>query len=203
MAYSKFTLEMVIESFDLDLRYIPSIFSDEIISQPVSDILRKTLERNTIKALRINTEKARSEMIVSPILVELQEIKNNEIAFFSGITFNVDKHKGLSGACDFLISLDRNQGFLTAPLISVVEAKNDNVNYGLGQCIAEMVAAQLFNANRKREIKVIYGLVTNGIAWKLIKLIDNQVFIEEGERSFDIDSMGELLGIFLKMLEQH
>ncbi|MCU0338826.1 MAG: hypothetical protein MUE30_02995 [Spirosomaceae bacterium] len=203
MAYSKFTLEMVVESFDLKLNYIPSIFLDAVSTVPVSDILRKTLERNTIKALRINTEKARSELIVAPILVELQEICNNEIAFFSGIAFNVDKHKGLMGACDFLISIDRNQGFLTAPLISVVEAKNDNVNYGLGQCIAEMVAAQLFNANKKREIKIIYGVVTNGIAWKLIKLIDNQVFIEEGERSYDIDSMGELLGIFLKMLDQH
>jgi tetrahydromethanopterin S-methyltransferase subunit G len=175
MSYSKFTLEKVVETFDLKISYIEKIISDPIISYPVSDFLKETFRRNRTKAFLINTEKARSELLVAPILVELQEIKNNEITFFSGITFNVDKNKGLAGACDFLISLDRNQGFLTAPLISVVEAKNDNVNNGLGQCIAEMVAAQIFNANKGRDIKIIYGLVTNGLNWKLLKLIDNQV----------------------------
>ena len=163
MSYSKFTLEKVVESFDLNVSFVEKIIFEETSNYPVSDFLKETFRRNQTKALLINTEKARSELLVAPILVELQEIKNNEITFFSGITFNVDKNKGLSGACDFLISLDRNQGFLTAPLISVVEAKNDNVSNGLGQCTAEMVAAQIFNANKGRSIKIIYGLVTNGL----------------------------------------
>ncbi len=203
MSYSKFTLEKVVESFDLNVSFVEKIILEETSNYPVSDFLKETFRRNQTKALLINTEKARSELLVAPILVELQEIKNNEITFFSGITFNVDKNKGLAGACDFLISLDRNQGFLTAPLISVVEAKNDNVNNGLGQCIAEMIAAQIFNTNKGRDIKIIYGFVTNGLNWKLLKLIDNQVFIEQSERAYGVENVGELLGIMLEMLEQN
>ena len=83
MSYSKFTLEKVVESFDLKIFYVEKIISEKIINYPVSDFLKETFRRNQTKAFLINTEKARSELLVAPNLVELQEIKNNEITFFS------------------------------------------------------------------------------------------------------------------------
>ena len=64
---------------------------------------------------------------------------------FSGYPFNVDKEKGLAGACDFIISRSPEQLFIKAPVITIVEAKNENIIRGLGQCVAEMYAAKLFN----------------------------------------------------------
>ncbi len=101
-------------------------------------------------------------MIVTPILLELQELKKGKISLFSGIDFRVDPKRGLSGRCDFIISADGKSEFMTAPVITIVEAKNDNVRSGLGQCIAEMVAAQLFNQRQEKDIETIYGTVTTG-----------------------------------------
>ncbi|GCL35647.1 MAG: hypothetical protein ACKO9I_12000 [Sphaerospermopsis kisseleviana] len=51
---------------------------------------------------------------------------------------------------------------INAPVILVVEAKNENIKGGLGQCIAEMYAAKLFNEREENEITEIYGVVTTG-----------------------------------------
>ena len=42
---------------------------------------------------------------------------------------------------------------LTAPLIAIVEAKNDNIHNGLGQCIAAMFAAWEFNQQGEHPCK--------------------------------------------------
>ncbi|GGA36301.1 hypothetical protein [Okeania sp. KiyG1] len=101
-------------------------------------------------------------MIISPIIVELRKYFNRQISLFSGTEFNVDKSKGLTGRCDFIISYSPKQLEVTAPVMTIVEAKNDNIKSGLAQCIAEMVAAQLFNRQKKNQIYCIYGIVTTG-----------------------------------------
>lgn len=55
---------------------------------------------------------------------------------------------------------------ISAPVIAIVEAKNEDIKSGLGQCIAEMVAAQIFNEHENNEIPTIYGIVTSGEIWK-------------------------------------
>ena len=202
MAYNKFTtLKEAVEKLNLKVENVKSIVDEEHAFLP-SDFLKMALERGTSLALKIDTEKARSEMIVSPILVELQEIKKGSISLFSGITFNVDVRRGLSGRCDFIISAEAKNRFLTAPVLTVVEAKNDNVNAGLGQCVAEMVAAQLFNQKEGKNIHIIYGTVTNGINWLFLKLIDNTVYIEELERVYDFSkNLDELIGLLMTLTD--
>ncbi|MBC7923391.1 MAG: hypothetical protein H7Z75_20120 [Ferruginibacter sp.] len=201
MAYNKFSLMEVVEKFGLEIVDCQSVV-EESKPYPSSDFLRTALKKGTPRALKIDTEKARSEFIVAPILLELQEIRKDEISFFSGIDFTVDRQQGLSGRCDFIISLDNEDRFLTAPVITIVEAKNDNVNSGLGQCIAEMLAAQIFNQKRGRNLEAIYGTVTTGTVWKFLKLQNKTVFVEELERAFSVEkNVDELLGILLKMLE--
>src|SRR5262245_35818854 len=87
-------------------------------------------------ALAINTEKARSEFIIAPILLELRRSLGGAFGLFSGIEFDVDASRGLSGFCDFLLTKSPRQIILTAPVVAVVEAKNDNLRSGLGPCIA-------------------------------------------------------------------
>ncbi|WP_413163784.1 hypothetical protein ACL6C3_30155 [Capilliphycus salinus ALCB114379] len=155
--------------------------------------MRETLEYNIPLALASNSEKARSEMIIAPLLIELRKQLNSQISLFSGIEFNVDEEQGLKGICDFLISRSPELLMMTAPVILIVEAKKENLNAGLGQCVAEMVAARLFNEREENQIKTIYGAVTTGSIWKFIRLQNDTVEIDLGE--YFIDNVNKILGI--------
>lgn len=198
MAYGEFTLSQLETDFGLSLQERVEIFKD---IEPVipSPLLRETLAENIPLALEIDTEKARSELIIAPVLVEVRKQFNRQISFFSGIDFNVDRSKGLTGRCDFIISSSPKQLEMTAPVITLVEAKNDNIKSGIAQCIAEMVAAQLFNQQHKNAIKYIYGVITTGSNWKFLRLIEKRVDIEAEEHF--IGNLEALFGIFFNMIK--
>ncbi len=192
MPYSQFTVEDVVTQFEITLVEKAGIFA-KIPEVKISEILEKVLEYNVPLALAVASEKARSEMIIAPILIELRQQLSDNISLFSGKDFTVDIEKGLNGFCDFLISLSAEQIFINAPVIVLVEAKNDKIESGLGQCMAEMVGAQLFNQRRGREIKTIYGTVTTGSVWKFLKL-EGQV-IEIDLQEYYLSQLGKILGI--------
>ena len=116
MAYSNFTLEMVRTAFQLEIVESAGIFS-EIASVDPSEHLATTLARNVPLAITINTGKAKSELIIADILVELREQLERRISLFSGIDFSIDAENGLTGVCDFLVSLSPILSFLD-PLLS-------------------------------------------------------------------------------------
>jgi hypothetical protein len=95
-----------------------------------------------------------------PVLAELRRQANYQISLFSGTEFDVDKEKGLSGYCVYIISCSKEQYFIRVPVITIVEAKNENIKSGLGQCIAEMIAAQIFNKQQDHPLAEIYGIVS-------------------------------------------
>jgi len=193
MAYSDFTsLNQLKKRFNLTFHEEMDLFSS-VPEVKCSDFLAMTLKENIPLALAIDSEKARSEMIIAPILIDLRKHFQYQISLFSGTSFNVDSEKGLKGTCDFLISLSAEQLSIVAPVITIVEAKNDNLKSGLAQCIAEMVAAQLFNTEEKRDIDVIYGAVTTGSNWKFMTLTHQAVSIDLNE--YYIDNIKKILGI--------
>ena len=199
MAYSNFTLDTVLEAFDLEEVDAAGIFA---ASEPVkpSELLTAVLERNVPLAFAIGTEKAKSELIVASVLVELREHFEQRISFFSGVEFNVDADADLTGVCDFVISLSPRQFSLKAPIILLVEAKKDDLLVGLGQCIAEMVAAQRFNAEKGNDIAYIYGTITSGINWIFLKLEGKRLHIDM--TAYPIAQCDKILGILASMVEQ-
>ena len=199
MAYSNFTLQTVREAFDLEEVDIAGLFSDSE-PMPPSALLTAVLARNIPLATAIATEKAKSEMIVADVLVELREQLNLSISLFSGIDFNVDDESGLTGVCDFLISLSPVQFVLEAPVIVLVEAKNDNLEVGLGQCAAEMIAAQRFNAQEDNDIARIYGATTSGTEWRFLKLEGKKLYIDMSV--YQIAQCDKILGILASMVQQ-
>jgi hypothetical protein len=48
-------------------------------------------------ALAVNTEKARSEFIIAPVLFELRRLLAGGVGLFSGVEFDVDASRGLKG----------------------------------------------------------------------------------------------------------
>lgn len=197
MAYSDFKLTEVIQKFGLKLNEISGLFADTP-EEECSELLTTILQENLDLAVAINTEKARSEMIISPILLEVRRKLNYEISLFSGVDFNVDNQQGLNGFCDFLISLSKEQLFVRAPVITLVETKNENLKSGLGQCIAEMVAAQLFNEQNQNQIKTVYGAVTIGTIWQFLKLENQEVSIDLSE--YYIKDVKKILGILISAI---
>ncbi len=192
MSYSDFTLETVKKNLHLNIYSRENIFS-EVVSLPVSDYLQETLAYNVPFALASNTEKSRSEMIITPILLELTKKFTNQISLFSGVEFNIEPSQGLSGNCDFLISRSPEFLLINAPIIIIVEAKKENIKGGLGQCIAEMYAARLFNEREGNEITEIYGVVTTGEIWKFLKLSGERVQIDLAE--YFLNDVNKILGI--------
>ena len=199
MAYSNFTLETVRETFDIEEVDIAGFFSDSEPMAP-SELLSTVLARNIPLATAIGTEKAKSEMIVADVLVELREQLDLGISLFSGIDFNVDDESGLIGVCDFLISLSPVQFVLEAPVIVLVEAKKDNLEVGLGQCVAEMVAAQYFNAEKGNDIPRIYGATTSGREWRFLRLEGKKLHIDMAV--YQIAQCDKILGILASMVAQ-
>jgi hypothetical protein len=180
------------KTFDLTICEDVDIFS-AIPEVESSEFLAEILRYNTPLALAINTEKSRSEMIIAPILIEFKKHFNSKISLFSGVDFNVDASQGLNGTCDFLISRSPEQLFVKAPVITIVEAKKENLNAGIGQCVASMLAARLFNEREENEIPIIYGAVTTGNIWKFIKLQGQVVDIDLSE--YFIGNLSKILGI--------
>ena len=199
MAYSKFTLKDAKEKLGLQIVENEKIFSDDTIKPaPISDYLQTTLAEFAPLALSINTEKSRSEWIIAPIMAELRRELKNTISLFSGFTFTVDEGKELDGKCDYIISLNPEQFYITAPVITIVEAKKENIVQGLGQCIATMYAADLYNKQEGTPIPCIYGCVTTGTTWKFMKFSDNTAYIDLDE--YYLKEIESLMGILLTII---
>ncbi|MEB3294052.1 MAG: hypothetical protein VKJ24_12910 [Synechococcales bacterium] len=71
------------------------------------------------------------------------------------------------GVVDYLIA--ERQRYLTLPVLCVVEAKKDNFEQGLAQCLVEMHACQWNNQKNERAIAVL-GILSNGSSWQFYKL---------------------------------
>jgi hypothetical protein len=193
MAYSDFTtLTKVREAFGLTIEESINLFTDTPEVLP-SSYLQTTLNENVFLATAINTEKARAELIIAPVLLEVRRIFNFKIGFFSGSEFNVDLQAGLSGYCDYILTASKESYEIRTPVVTLAEAKNESIKSGLGQCIAQMVAAQLFNQRNGEAIESIYGAVTTGTDWKFLKLIDKTIGINK--RDYFINEVSQILGI--------
>jgi hypothetical protein len=197
MSYSEFTFQSLRDTLALHLMQDAALFA-HIEEVAVSEYLQTTLQENVALALNINTEKARSEMIIAPMLIEVRKILHRQISLFAGIEFQVDASLGLTGVCDYIISKSTNQVYVSAPAVIIVEAKNENIKAGLPQCIAAMYAAKIFNEREHNEIDRILGIVTTGSNWKFLTLEDTHVLIDYDE--YLIDQAGKILAIILQVL---
>lgn len=174
MAYNKFTLNDLSEKFAIhyELASFMSALTDISGSEKLLNDLEEAAE------MPLSTEKAKSELIIVPLLKELHRNNKNKFSYFSGYQFNVDSKSGLKGYCDFILSAQPRKIEIESPVFCLVEAKKDNIEDGYAQCGAEMYAAQLFNQKHHTEQKAIYGCVTNAFCWAFLKLENQKLIID-------------------------
>jgi hypothetical protein len=198
MPYSDFTVKKVQEIFQVRLHETSGLFA-HLAPKDASGHLRETLSDNVPLAASINTEKARSELIIAPILVEIRKQHRNMISLFSGVELTVDRARDLNGFCDFIISGSPEQLYLRSPLVVLVEAKNENIMSGLGQCMAEMIAAKMFNEKESGTAGKNYGVVTSGNIWKFLKFESQDMYIDLDD--YGIKELASILGILSAMVD--
>lgn len=199
MAYSDFSLSQVKKAFGLVERSVP-LFTAAAAIAPSSWLL-ETLKYSLKLALSSSSEKARSEFIIAPILIELERRNQETLSIYSGENLDVDGEKGLKGECDFILSKGSRSLTMQTPIISLVEAKKSDIKGGLGQCIAQMLGAQKFNQLEGNEIPVIYGCVTTGEDWQFLALEENHVSIDA--QRYYVNELDKLLGIFQLIVDRY
>jgi hypothetical protein len=196
MAYNAFTLELAKNQFSLTI--INERFCNSLpIAEPQ---LEFTIVFNDLLKLAegARTEKAKSELLVTPILAQATKLSGGTVKLFSGEEFNVDPEKGLNGFCDFLFSRSANPYTIDAPVFMLVEAKRGEIEFGLGQCVAEMIAAQIYNQTQGQIIPIIYGCVTSGRLWQFLKLEGDKVTIDPD--NYPLMPIHKVLGILKSIL---
>ncbi len=198
MAYSDFTLKDIKTNFEVKIEEEQALFADTPVNV-VPDFLSELLKNWVPLAHAIGTEKARSEFIIAPILASVKQAQR--ISLFSGVSLNVEPEQGLNGVCDFILSQSSEQLALTAPLVMLVEAKNENMNAGIPQCMAEMIAARLFNERENTTISTIYGCVTTGTVWKFLDYRDKILRVDKDD--YYIREVDKLLGIFSVIMTEN
>ncbi len=194
-SYSNFTYT------DLDTLLVhyerQKLFPQAISGLESSNWLSETLAMN--HSYPLGTEKAKSELLVIPILTEIRRRNHGFFALYSGYTFDVDATQGLTGRSDFILTKERRSPIITAPLFAVVEAKNDNVEDAVPQCIAQMLAAQIFNERKGTTVPVIYGAATSGFDWLFMRLSGNTALIDT--EIYQIRALPELLGVLQNIID--
>ncbi len=196
MAYTDFTLEIIEQKFGVRNQQRP-LFAP-LPPLPVSVSLQTALSR--ARTLPIRTEKARSEWIVAPILVELRDLTDRFFTIYSGDNLNADDDAGLRGECDFILTKDTGSFEINYPIFCVVEAKKNDLDIGIPQCAAQLVGARLFNQKRGIVPISLYGCVTTGDDWVFMRLANNELTIDT--RKYYLVEIGELLALFVKLIDE-
>lgn len=199
MSYREFTFQDVKQKLGLHIE------EDESLHDAVEDVapspaLVAWLDENAPLAMGINTEKARSEMIIAPVLLEVRRVFPKQLGFFSGREFNVDPARGLVGVCDFLLSLSPERYVVTAPVFAVTGAKNEDMPAGMPQCLAEMVAIQAFNERNGVVLPAVHGLVTTGSIWRFLRLVGRNAWIDRQE--YYLHDLGRILGVLCHVVRE-
>jgi hypothetical protein len=106
-----------------------------------------------------------------------------------------------SGFVDYLIA--ERQRYLTSPILCVVEAKKDNFEQGLAQCLVEMYACQWNNQKNHRTVDV-FGITSNGSSWQFYRLTTTgEVFESPAYSTGDMELLIARLRLIFQQCEQN
>lgn len=190
MAYADFSIESIAGELGLSIG-TGDLFAG-LRPAPVPPWLRDSLARGSRQFPQ--SEKARSEFIVAPILLACQDQAAGPVSIQSGVRLDVDPARGLVGECDFILSATAPLPGLRAPLVTILEAKKHDIEAGIWQCFAQMVGARIFNERAGQPVEAVFGCVTNGEAWQFLRL--GGPLAEIDSRRFYIDDVGSILAAF-------
>lgn len=196
MGYSNYkTLKQALKKLQID-EVSANLFPAIVEVQP-SDWLKTTL--SLANEMPLTNEKSKSERLISPILLEVSLAYKSYVTLYSGEDLVVDIAQDLSGECDFFIAKHPRKDVMQAPIITLAEAKDEDMDYGKGQCLAQMYAAQRFNEEENHPQPFIYGCVVTGDNWKFLKLTGSEVLVDT--EIYYLSNLPKIMGIFHQIIK--
>lgn len=198
MAYSDFTLRDLRKKFGIKDRQ--QILFDRHGIELVLPTENLLSDIESGKMLPHLSEKAKSEFFITPVLRELFMKNNYQFNIFSGFLFDVDKSKGLTGTCDYLLTKSMHTIEISAPVFCLVEAKSRAVEEGIAQAGAEMIAARMFNEEDENPTPIVYGCVTNAFEWLFLRLEGDTLYYDSERYFLDEANLPLLLGVLNKII---
>ena len=107
MAFQQFTFPQV--QHDLGLSLHDADLFAEVPPHPVREEFAAFLRDGVALAVANSTEKAKSEFIIAPVLLELRRSLPTPFFLFSGVEWTADAERGLNGYCDFILTKGESQ----------------------------------------------------------------------------------------------
>jgi len=195
MSYNKFTLNLIEQRFGIT-NQVSNLF-EKINEIEPSDWLNNSLQ--IAQELPVKSEKAKSESIVFPILVELRNRNQKFFTIHSGDTLTADEIQELDGECDFILAKESNTFNINFPIFQLVEAKKNDTEVGVAQCAAQMIGTKIYNEKKGLKLEKIYGCVTTGKDWLFLKLDDKVIYIDK--KTYSVENIKLLLGVFQNIID--
>ena len=161
-----------------------------------SDSLKSKLA--DAKYITLSTEKAVSEQLVAPVLVEIAKM-NEDLQIFSGEIIVADKANGLNGELDFVFARKPWTRKPQNPLLCVTESKLGLINSGVDQATAQMLGLRIFNHNNGYTEDIIHGAVTDGTSWRFLKLEGTNLLLDL--TVYTTENLPLLLGVLQKVVD--
>jgi len=157
-AFSKFTLDEAYKQLNLK-----RLAAWEIAFTPIKPTAAFQLHWERLQLFDLERSEESKKLLIDAILIEaIQSFP--ELKIWKGANLESET---AHGAADYLVT--ENCGYFEAPFLCVVEAKKDDFEQGLAQCLVEMQACQWSNNKIDRAMDV-FGIVTNGGTWQFYQL---------------------------------
>ena len=135
--------------------------------------------------VRLSSETARREMLVSPVLIEIVRYCQCQLR----IEYPLNVNNWLKGNLDYLLIAPNN--------LIVIEAKHNDLTRGFTQLAVELIAI-----SQVEERNVLYGAVTIGNIWQFGKLDRSAQSIVQDIKLYDVpDDLDDLAKILVGILE--
>lgn len=145
--------------------------------------------RDSFSRVILDTEAARREALIAPVLLEVARISQSKVR----IEFPIEVSQQLKGTLDYLL--------LNESRLLVIEAKNEDLYRGFKQLFAEMIAVHQWSEDEN--IKVLYGAVSTGNLWQFGKLDIVNRLIYQDLKVYDVPAeLNELFHILVGILER-
>jgi len=133
--------------FKIEKLELPKKHLENLNCEKLRDTFYKKLPH-----ISLNSEAAKREFFVSPLLLELLDYINIEI----DVEYTVNINERLKGCIDYVIH--SSQEFI------VIEAKNADMDKGFTQLSVELIAMDSYITDNKNNL--LYGAVTMGDMWR-------------------------------------
>ena len=168
-------------------------FSDELLNLPKKSFIEDSVAEfksqiiKNIPRVSLNSEVARREFLIAPVLLQLLKFTNIKIVS----EYPVEAGKNLRGTIDYLLRSDKE--------LTVIEAKKADIDRGFTQLAVELIAIEKYEEDGAN---VLFGAVTTGDLWKFGKLERAEKKITRDINSYRVPAdLQELFSILIGILK--